>query len=111
MLTESDWEGDLIYIGADRDVVLSGFRIRADGTYLNAATATWSLKNASLAEQATGSLAYVASSNGNYLGCIDAVVTAALAENALYAVDVAAAEDGYDDFRRLVCKAVYRRHV
>lgn len=100
---------EVIYIAADNEVFLEG--MEADGTELNAGTATWSLKDATTGTEVTsgnGSLTYVASSDGDYVGVIPSSVTEDLVEGRLYWIDITFAEDGDDDFRRLKRVARYR---
>lgn len=96
-----------LYIGSDRTVTWTG--ARAGGSYLNSATVTWALKTLSGTSVATGSLSYQSGSNGNYVGTIASSVTGGLTENDYYYLEVTLSQSGYDDFRRLYCKAQYRR--
>lgn len=100
-----------LYIGADHTLTLTGM---SDGAnYLNAATTkSWSLKLASTgAEVASGSLAYVAASNGNYSGELPSTETADLTEDTEYWIDITFVEGSFNDFRRLVRVAKYRRET
>lgn len=98
-----------IYIGCDHNVTLTGMRDAATGAYLNTGTATWTLKDASGTQISTGSLSYVAASNGNYLGVIESTDQGSgLTELATYYVYIAFTQGNYDDERRLTCEARYR---
>lgn len=97
-----------IYLKTDHDVTITGFRVRSSGAYLNAATATYVVKNhqGNQITGGTGSLSYVASSNGNYLGVIESTVLVTdslvpLTEFQTCTVEITIAESGYNDFRVL----------
>lgn len=97
-----------IYIAADRTVTYSG--ASAGGSYLNSATVTYSLKDATLTTVSggTGTLSYVAASNGNYSGTIESTVTSTLTAGEKYYLDITLVSGSYDDFRRLELYAEYR---
>ena len=104
---------DLLYIGEDFRVTLTGLSYTTDAgavAYLNAATVTYALKSAAGAAIAggTGSLSYVAASNGNYAATGNKAVTLLLSDGALYFLEVTIAEGGRDGFRRLALRALYR---
>lgn len=96
-----------LFIGADVTITLTG--MSGGGSYLNAATATWTLADNSGTTVTTGSLSYVSASNGNYSGVIDAATTGTLTEGAVYTLTVTFAQSGYDDKRRLRLSAAYRQ--
>ena len=102
----------LIWINADSDVVYEGFRKASDGTYLNAATATFVVKDANDIQviPPTGELTmdYVAGSDGDYRGTIDKAEVATFTQDAKYFVEITIAEGDVDDFRRLEAYAQYR---
>lgn len=88
-----------IYMGNDHDVSLTGAKRRSSGTYLNAATVTYALcatGTTTPVTNGTGTLTYVTGSNGNYLGVIEATVTAALTEGSEYDLIYTFAESGQD---------------
>lgn len=97
-----------LFIGCDNDVGYDGARIRATGTYMNSGTCTWSLQTTAGEVVATGSLSYVTGSSGNYLGVIDAAVSAGLTDGRQYRLLIAFEQGGYKDARRVACKASYR---
>lgn len=97
-----------LYIGADHDVTLEGLSAAATATYLNAATVTWNLKDRFNESVTTGTLDYVAASNGNYAGIIQSTITSALTPGALYYLEVTSSEGTYQDFRREQLVAKYR---
>lgn len=99
----------VLYLGADARVSYTG--ASADGSYLNAGTATWTLTDSDGVQLATGPLEYDAGSNGDYYGTIDAVYTAALTPDSTYYVDIAFAELDNEDFRHLTTGAAYRTDV
>lgn len=90
------------------NVSYSGARPAAGGSYLNAGTCTWALTDSDGAEVGSGALSYVALSDGNYLGTIDASVTGALVEDGAYDLVIEFAESGYEDYRKFAMRAAYR---
>lgn len=103
---------EYIPIGGDCDVTYDGAQPRTGGSYLNSGTCTYALKDAdgNAVASGTGTLSYVAASDGNYLGVIDAAVTATLTPDAWYYVEITFSQGGYNDFRRLKRQARYRRN-
>ena len=99
----------VLYIGCDNTVFYRGAQDK-DGNYLNDGTGTYVVKDGSDAAVAggSGSLAYVAASNGNYEDVLDRTVTALLTPDAMYYVEITFAEGEDDDFRRIPYRAVYR---
>lgn len=92
-------------IGAAADVTYRGARKASDGTYLNAGTCTWRLLDSAGAivdPAATGTLAYVAASSGNYAGTIPAAYTAGLTAGAVYQVEISFAELLFEDKQTLI---------
>lgn len=86
-----------IFIRNDNDFRVKGFRDTRTGDYLNAATtATWELNPAKKATSPTavssGSMTYVAGSNGEYVGGIDDAVV--LTEGTTYWLNVVLVQDG-----------------
>jgi len=55
-----------LYVGNDSVLTLSGLINSVDSTYINSATVTYSLVDSNGATVDSGSMAYVASSNGIY---------------------------------------------
>lgn len=98
----------IIYISSDHTVTLTG--LSGGGSYLNAATVTYALKDlaGTTVSGGTGTLSYTAASNGNYTGIIDATVTALLTDGGMYYVHATIVEGGYNDFRKLMLIAKYR---
>lgn len=102
-------------VGSDLNVTWDGATAPA-GTYLNAATVTYALTLADGATQATctavaggtGTLSYVAASNGNYLGVIESTVSALLAAGTLYYIWLTFVQGAYNDLRRVEAYAQYR---
>lgn len=97
---------DRIYIGCDMEAPYEG--ATADGAYLNAATVTWELFTAAGVSVGNGTCAYVASSNGNYLGVIESTVTATLTPGRKYRLVYTLVSGSVNDARRLDCVAAYR---
>ena len=102
----------IIRIGADHDVSYLGAADR-DGNYQNSGTCTYALKDAdgNAVSGGTGTLSYVAASNGNYLGVIESTVTATLTAGATYYLEITFSKSTLNDFRRLRCRAEYREDV
>lgn len=97
-----------IYIGADHDVLYSGAVPRSGGSYLNTGSGTWTLKTAAGASVATGTIDYVAASNGNYTGVIAGTSITGLTEGTTYYVEISFADLTFHDFRRWPVEAAYR---
>ncbi len=102
---------NFIYINCDMDVGYSGANLESTGAYLNAGTCTYALKtNAGvLVPGGTGTLDYVAASNGNYLGTIDSTITALLSEGSTYRLEITFVQANANDFRRDYYQAAYRK--
>lgn len=104
---------NVLYINEDSRVKVTGLHYVTDAgvtTYLNAATITYALKTAAgvTVVGGTGTLSYVAASDGNYTAVIDKAVTVLLTENRKYVLWVPIAEGGRDGYRRLELYAKYR---
>lgn len=104
-----------LYIGEDHNHrwgtnATDGAKDDLAGTYLNAAVVTWALKDAAgvLVTGGTGTLAYVAASNGNYLGVIQSTVTALLTVGQTYYLETTLVQGDFNAFRRLPFQARYR---
>ncbi len=101
-------DSSTLWIAADHDVFYSDAR-NAAGAYLNSGTCTWELLDSASASVATGTLSYVAASDGDYEGTIPSTVTDDLTEDSLYYLEITFQDGAYDDFRRLQLRAAYRR--
>lgn len=99
---------DPLYIGADMDLGYSGAVPAAGGSYLNSGTCTYELKDSDEEIVASGSLAYVALSDGNYAGVLESTVTEDLTADAPYSLEITFTQAGYNDFRRIPLRAAYR---
>ena len=104
---------NVLYINEDFKVTLTGLSYTTDAgvvTYLNAATVSYALKNAAgtTVTGGTGTLSYIAASNGNYSTTGDKAVTTLLTDGAKYFLEVTIAEGARDGFRRLELRAQYR---
>jgi hypothetical protein len=97
----------VIYIAADMNVDYEGAQ-DADGNFLNAGTCTWTLYESDGTLIATGSLTYVAASDGDYRGVIQSTTTDDLEADVPYYVVVTFVEDGFNDSRRIDTFAAYR---
>lgn len=97
-----------LFIGEDMAPTWTG--ARAAGQWLNTATVTWTLKRADTgATLDTGTCTYQSGSNGNYVGSLDSATTDSLTEGSFYFLDFALVQSGNNGFRRLNCRAQYRR--
>jgi hypothetical protein len=85
----------------------------ADGQALNTGTCTWTLTDSAGNQIAggTGTLPFVAGSNGDYSGPIESTVTSLLTPLAVYYLTVTFNQGGYDDKRRIRCTAAYRQEA
>lgn len=87
-----------IYIRNDNDIYLKGLKdSRPGGGYLNAATVAYDLRTAkypSGSSAATGTLTYVAGSNGCYVGGIDKSIS--LTEGTEYWLRITSDEGGVE---------------
>jgi hypothetical protein len=109
---------EFIPIGADFDVWYEGAILRADeeagAPYIDDATVTWALfegrarDGGAAVDNGTGSLAYTAASDGDYLGQIPAAVTATLAAGDWYTVRYTFTSGGITDVRHREWVALYR---
>ncbi len=101
-----------VYISEDTLIEFSGMKDASDDTYINDSTGTWELSTYDNGEPgtslATGSLSYVAASNGNYQGTIDkGDPSTALTEDTRYILEATVASSGRDGFRRIEVWAIY----
>lgn len=97
-----------LFIGADMDVFYSGASVASTGAYLNAGTCTYVLTDSAGATVGTGTLAYVAASNGDYAGTIESTVTALLDEDEQCELTITFVQSGYNDSRVIPMRAAYR---
>jgi len=98
-----------IYIGCDNLIKYTGAKDSDSGTYLNTGTCSYTLTDSAGATIGSGTLSYVAASNGNYEAIVDAVVAALLEDGAIYTLTVTFVQGNYDDKRQLAVSAAYRR--
>jgi hypothetical protein len=97
-----------IYIGSDHDVELLGVKSRAGGGFINSATAVWVLSDGEDGSTiSTGTIPYVASSDGDYRGVIDRSVTLGLVEGEIYYVTAVLSGGGNDLQKRSKLLAAY----
>lgn len=100
-----------IAIASDATVLASSVKDATTNTYLNTATVTYELTTSSGTSIDTGILSYVAASNGNYSGVIDASVTALLLNQRTYLLNVVIVQDNYKDTGQLRLIAYNRGSV
>lgn len=100
-----------LFIGCDMVVQYTGARDAISGAYLNSGTCTYALLDADGNGVAggSGSLSYVAASDGIYRGVIDGAVTALLTEGETYTVRFTFTGGGYDDVQYLELVAKKRK--
>jgi hypothetical protein len=98
-----------LFIGADMNVSYSGASIASTGAYLNSGTCTYVLRDEDGATVGTGTLPYVAASDGEYAGVIQSTVTATLDEDAAYTLTITFVSGSYNDERDIPLRAAYRR--
>ena len=105
---------NLLYIGEDLTVTWTGASVTVNGTtsYLNSATVTYAITDAAgtAVSGGTGTLSYIAASNGNYEGTIESTVLTAsnFTVGRTYLLDITLVQSGYNGFRRLECRAAIR---
>jgi len=102
---------EVIGIGSDNLVRLDVLTNASTGAYVNNATASFTLKDSAgniVAGANAINMPYVAASNGRYEGTLTNAVSAALAVNGQYTVEVTANSGGTILFRKLSCIALYR---
>lgn len=98
---------EVLSIGSDNLVRLDALTNASSGAYVNSATVAYVLKDsAGSVVVSSTAMSYVASSDGRYEGTIQDSV--ALAENALYTIEITATSGSTVLFRRVPCIAKYR---
>lgn len=100
-----------LYIGSDLDLKLTGMSAAGTGAYFNSATAGWSLADLNGTSVGSGTLDYVAASNGNYAGVIGSDVTSTLNDGDEYVLTITFTEGDYDDERVFNLFAAYRQQT
>lgn len=98
---------EFLPIGADALLYYEDAETEVVGTVLTAGTVTYVLKDADEATVTSGT--YTHRSDGDYYATIDRAVTATLARDDLYHLEVTYTDAaGNDDFRRIPLYARYR---
>lgn len=95
-----------IYKNEDNIVKLAGLKDTVTLAYVNDATVTYEFKSATAATLTSGTLSYVAASDGIYRGTVDASVDFKVGSK--YYLEVTGASSGRDLFRRIECEVKYR---
>lgn len=101
-----------LYVSADNNIKYLGAMDDVTESYINTATVTFEVKNSAgtVITGGTGTCSYVTSSNGNYVGVLDAA--AEIVDGTTYYLEVTAtASGGYNDFRRQQCVGAYRQET
>lgn len=100
-----------LYLESDNNVGVTGVMDERTSAYLNAGTMTYSISSISTPSVVitSGSCTYVAASNGNYLGVVDATVMTTLnfSEGCLYYIKYVFVEGNYNRTWRLESVAQY----
>lgn len=106
-----------LYIYEDLYVEFLNTRDSADDSYLNSGTCTYTLYAVTTVSGAevetavssgTGTLSYVAASNGIYRGTIESTITATLTVGAKYRVRIVFVQGAYNSRRKLDYRAMER---
>jgi hypothetical protein len=98
---------EVLAINSDNLVRLDGLTSASTGAYVNNATVTFSLVDASGSNLiANSTMNFVASSNGRYEGTIP--YTTVLTLNAFYTLQITAIGGGFRVYRQIQCVAKYR---
>lgn len=100
----------MLWIASDNNVEWTGASDAKTAAYLNSATVTYVLKDSAGTTITSGTCDYVAASDGDYLGVIDAADVDALTEGTQYTLDLTLVQGNYNDFRRHVLTARYRNN-
>lgn len=105
----------ILYLQADNNIKVTGLSDGDTGAFLNSETVTYAIKNeaGTTITGATGTLDYVASSDGNYLGVVDASVmvlnsAVPFTLTGTFFIEITVSGSGYDDFRRIPVTVAYR---
>lgn len=96
-------------IGDDVLVRLDKAKLASDGSYVNSGSGTWELFDTDgTTSLASGSLSYVASSNGRWHGTIPSTITEDLAEGSIYKLTITFTNGlGADAYRVIYYEAGY----
>jgi hypothetical protein len=97
---------EVLAINSDNLVRLDGLTNASTGAYINNATVTYALLDPTGATLASGTLSFVAASNGRYEGTINHTVSLTL--NAFYTLQISAVGGGFQIYRQCQCIAKYR---
>lgn len=95
-----------VHVGEDNLIEWDKLTLASNASYVNNATVTFALKSEAGATLATGSLSYVAGSNGKYQGTLDRAAVALVA-GTLYYLELTATRGADDGFRRIRSLARY----
>ena len=105
----------ILYLQADNNIKITGLSDADTAAYLNSATVTYAIKNeaGSTITGATGTLDYIAASNGNYLGVVDATVmvlnsTTPFTLTGNFFIEITIVQGNYNDFRVEPATVAYR---
>lgn len=96
-----------LYINEDNLIEWAGAQLASNDAYVTTGTATWSLKNSSGTELATGSLTCTDVATGTWQGTIDKASVTSLTVDAVYVVEITITSGTNEGFRRVVLKAAY----
>jgi len=103
-----------LYQGSDAFVKYFGAKDASDNSYLNSGACTYAIhanNNGAVGDAvvgASGALDYIAASNGNYRGVIDADTIDGLTLGSQYWVVITFTQGNYDDKRTLLATCAQR---
>lgn len=97
-----------IYMNADTEIIWDKMTDEKDGTYINDATVTYTVSSTpyptvTAVSNGTGSLSYVAASNGKYVGAV--AHNASLTRDQTYYLQLTATSQNRYGFREIECVA------
>jgi hypothetical protein len=102
-----------IFIGVAHRETVTGFRNVDTGAYINDAVVSWSVMDAAGTPltSATGTMSYVAASNGNYTAVVPASVTSQMTQHAEYLLVLVFVVGGVQVDQRTVTLTAARRQL
>jgi hypothetical protein len=105
-------EMDKLFANCDQDVNYDGFQDAVTLAYINNGSCSYSISRADGIVPSgfplAGSMPYVTSSNGNYVGPLTATQTANLQVGILYLITITITATGYSD-TRILRRVAYNR--
>lgn len=101
-----------LYVDADNNIEFLGVMDHSTEAYINNATVTFALKeeDGDAVTSGSGTCSYVAASDGDYIGVLDAAADINVGQSYWLEVTMTAS-GGYNDFRRVQCVGAYREET